>query len=107
MLIYNVTVKVENEIAEDWLNWMRQTHIVAVLRTGCFSQARLTLMQHEEEDGKTYAIQYSVPSQAALDKYMSDFAPELQREHRERYDGRFVAFRSVLELIDEFNVKFT
>jgi hypothetical protein len=107
MLVYNVTVKIEHSVAEDWLDYMRNKHIADVLKTGCFSHARLTKMQHQEDDGATYAIQYTLPTQFALDEYMSKHAPALQKEHNDRYEGKYVSFRSVLEIIDEFSVKFT
>ena len=36
MIIYNVTVTVQNEIVEEWLNWIRLEHIPEVLSTGLF-----------------------------------------------------------------------
>jgi hypothetical protein len=33
-------------------------------------------------------------------RYNEEFAPELQKQHRERYEGKFVTFRTVMELID-------
>ncbi len=107
MLLYNVTVKVENEIAEDWLQWMREQHVLDVLRTGLFLQARITrlLHQEDEDEGQTFAIQYSLPNASAMERYQRDFAPQLQKAHTERYEGKFVAFRTLLEVVEEYNVK--
>ena len=38
MLVYNVTVKVNTDIHEEWLEWMKKTHIPEVLATGYFSK---------------------------------------------------------------------
>jgi hypothetical protein len=45
---------------------------------------------------------YLCPNQEAMDLYQSRYAPELQKDHSERYSGRFVAFRTFLSVIEEF-----
>jgi hypothetical protein len=45
---------------------------------------------------------YMAQDQAALDHYQAQFAPALQREHAARYQGKFAAFRTTLNLIEEF-----
>ncbi|MEN9401104.1 MAG: hypothetical protein RL632_2207 [Bacteroidota bacterium] len=102
MILYNVTVSVDPEIAEDWLSWMRSTHIPEVMATGCFLESRISRVHGEEDGGLTYAITYLSPSQAHMDTYSQTHAPLLQRDHSERYAGKFAAFRTVLSVIEEF-----
>ena len=40
MIIYNVTVKVDHSIADDWLSWLQQEHIPEIIATECFTDAR-------------------------------------------------------------------
>lgn len=101
MLLYNVTVTLDLNIHEDWLHWMRNTHIPEVMATGMFVSYRLCkLLGHEHADSEIYAVQYLVQDMTRLRRYMDEFAPELQRRHKERYDGKYAAFRTVMELID-------
>jgi hypothetical protein len=52
MIIYNVTVKPENNIADAWLQWMKDEHIPDVINTGCFTKATLCkLLEVDDEDG--------------------------------------------------------
>ena len=37
-----------------------------------------------------------------LDEYQTIHAPKLQVEHKQRYEGRFAAFRSTLNVIQHF-----
>lgn len=100
MIIYNVTVKIDHDAHNDWLWWMRSTHIPDVINTKCFTEYRLSKVLPGEEDGITYSIQYSCPDMETLEKYQQEFAPRLQQEHTERYQGKFVAFRTLLEVVD-------
>lgn len=101
MVVYNVTVKLNPEIHEEWLKWMRAFHIPKVLSTGIFNKCRLSKLDTDEIDGVTYVIQYDTPSMEALNKYMAQYAPALQKEHIDKYAGKFVAFRTYLNVIEE------
>jgi hypothetical protein len=53
MIVYNVTVKVDLAVAEDWLAWMKTEHIPEVLATGMFISYRmLRILNDEDPDGK-------------------------------------------------------
>lgn len=100
MIIYNVTVKVDPEVHDEWLQWMRETHIPEVLATGRFIDNRMARVMVEEEDGVTYAIQYTCNDMETLQTYYENEAPALQADHAERYKDKFVAFRTLLEVVE-------
>lgn len=98
MLIYNVTCKVDKSIVDEWIQWMKNTHIPEVLGTGKFDGHRfLHLLDQDETDGITYAIQYYSPTAELLNEYLTKYAPKFKKDGLDRYQNRFVAFRSVLE----------
>lgn len=101
MILYNVTVKIALDVHEDWLKWMKEKHIPDVLATGFFETYRMAkiLGLEDEEEGLTYSIQYETPSMEVLNNYLALHAPALQKEHSERYKNKFVAFRSLMELV--------
>lgn len=99
MIIYNVTVKVEHSIHEDWLDWMKKVHVPEVMATGFFLENYIYKVLVEEEDGITYSVQYYVHSMADYQEYQEKHAPRLQKEHIDRYRGRFVAFRTLLQKV--------
>lgn len=97
MLLYNVTVQIDRTVEADWLDWMQATHIPDVLATGCFLSGELFRLIDGQEDHTTYAVQYRCRDMETLHRYQEVFAPDLQAAHRQRYEGRFAAFRSLLE----------
>lgn len=99
MILYNVTVNVEQGLEEEWIRWMKETHIPEVLKTGCFTDHRFLKLLNEspEAQGTTYAIQYFAPGITSLNRYLDHFAPELQRKGFERYQERTLSFRTFLE----------
>ncbi len=106
MIIYNVTINVDESIHEPWMAWMTEEHIPSVLDTGKFSKALMTRVLVEEDlGGVTYSIQYSCPSRELLEEYYRDHADRLRHESFELFGNRFGSFRTELRVIGEFTPK--
>ena len=101
MLLYNVTCNVDEAVADAWLFFMRTVHVPEVIATGCFERSQICqLLDEEDNGGRTYAIQYYAPDAATLDRYQRDYAPALRADLERRFPQQFVAFRTVLEVIE-------
>lgn len=101
MYIYNVTINIDESVHDRWLEWMKKEHIPAMLATGKFSKALMTRVLVEEEmGGITYSVQYTTDSKKTLEKYYSENAAHL-RSQSKPFEGKFVAFRTELEIISE------
>ena len=103
-VIYNVTVSVDVDVSEDWLDWMKNVHIPDVMSTGMFEEARISKVLGEEEGGKTYAIQYLCGSMEVYEKYQRECAPRLQADHMKRYGNKTAAFRTLLHVHESYKV---
>lgn len=101
MIIYNVTIKVQSNIAAAWLQWMQQTHIPEVIATGCFTHAvTLLLLEVDDEEGPTYAIQYHAESKANYNRYIDKFAGEMRQKVFDKWGNQFIAFRSLMQVVE-------
>jgi len=104
MIIYNVTIHIEESIHEEWLLWIKN-HIPVVLSTGKFIEAKLTRVLVEEEmGGITYSVQYRAKSREDLDNYYKYDADRLKSEGLQKFSDKMLAFRTELEIIDEYRV---
>jgi hypothetical protein len=101
MVLFSLTVNIDTEIEEDWLEWMRQTFIPSLWLTGFFQEKRfLRLLGDHEQGGSTYSLQLTLDQ---LDKMKQFEALHLQ-DFREilygKYAGRLVDFYTILEKVD-------
>lgn len=104
MIIYNVTINVDESIHDEWFFWIK-AHIQEVLATRKFKEAKLTKVLVEEElGGVTYSIQYKALSRESLDAYYREDANKLRNDSFKRFGNKTVSFRTELEIIDEFSV---
>lgn len=100
MLIYNVTVQVERSIAGQWLSWLQQEHIPEVLQTGCFLKHQVVqLINTEETESVTYAIQYYTEGEKELNEYLNEHAPVLRQRGFDKWGNQFIAFRTIMQVI--------
>jgi hypothetical protein len=78
---------------------MNKVHVPDVLRTGCFSECRFYKVLGSDEDEVTYVLQYPCQSLEDYHHYRDNFAPALQKDHSDRFGGRFRGSRQLLEEI--------
>ncbi len=100
MILYNVTVKIDHAVHDDWKAWMCDVHIPEIMDTGLFHEYKMCkLIGIEEEDGITYAIQYVSPDMNSFQEYQEKHAARLQQDHMKRFENRYVAFRTLMEVV--------
>lgn len=102
MILYNVTINIDNRVADEWLTWMKEVHLPEVMATTYFVKYQICKMLTEVEDngGTTYAIQFFARHLEDLTEYQRDYEAELQTKHHYRYLNQYVTFHSVLEILD-------
>ena len=99
-IVYNVTTKVEPSIVDAWLEWMLEEHIPAVMKTNCFVDYKVVrLLDVDDSEGPTYAVQYSAESKADYNRYIELFASQMSKRSFEKWSDRFISFGSVMEVV--------
>lgn len=98
MLVYNVTINVDDSIHDEWLEWMTSVHVPKVIETKCFKNYSMhRMLSPEPEDGTTYVIQYICENVEDYERYQIEHAALLQHAHKEKFGGNFTAIRSLME----------
>lgn len=101
MIIYNVTTKVDAGIADAWLNWLQKEHIPEIMQTGCFSSHKVVrLLDIDDAEGPTYAVQYHAEAKADYNRYIEMYAAAMRQKSFDKWGNRFVAFRSLMQVIE-------
>ena len=101
MILYNVTIKVDNIIADEWLNWLLSEHIPEVVATGCFTGHTLCrLLETDEADGPTFSVQYKANTRSDYNRYIEKFADSMRKKSFDKWGNKFIAFRSVMEVVN-------
>lgn len=101
MIVYNVTLNVDEDIHNEWLLWMKNEHLPEVMQTGKFKEYHIfkVLNKQADETGRTYAIQYFAETMQDYDDYAVNHAPALQLKTKNKFGDKVYAFRTLLEKI--------
>lgn len=102
MVVYNVTVSIDEAVALEWLEWMRKKYVPEIMETGLFKECKLCRVHGEEAGGLTYAVMYTAFSIEHLENFNEHFEPRLQSMQLEKFKGRYVDFKTMLSVIEEF-----
>ena len=100
MFIYNITTQVSWGIHEEWLKWQLSEHIPQIMGKGCFTKYQMQkLLEIDDTEGPTYAIQYYAESKADYNRYIELYAPELRKTASARWGEQFVSFRTLMQVV--------
>jgi len=100
MILYSVTINIDKAVETEWLQWMRTEHVPEVMATGLPAENKiLRLLTEVDNGGTTYNFQYFFRSMDDYHTYQQHHSPALQQKTQERYANKFVAFRTLLEVV--------
>ena len=100
MFIYNITVKVDRNIADEWIEWQNKIHIPDVMHTGLFYEYHFFhLLEQDDSEEKTFVIQFVASTLNDYEKYIQLHAQGLRTKTFEKWGNKFISFRTLLESV--------
>ena len=100
MILYNITINIDNEVHDEWMKWMKDTYIPHVLETKLFVDHKIFQLFNEEPNGgTTYAFQFFLKNREDYEIYQKEFDAALQSSLNSKFRGKFVDFKTLLKLV--------
>ncbi len=98
MYIYNITIKVDDDILHEWMQWQREEHIPEIMATNFFYEYKFfRLLDQDETEGSTFVIQYYASTKNNYNRYIQQHALALREKALKKWGDGFIAFWSLLE----------
>lgn len=95
MLIYEVTVNVDPEIADEFLAWLEH-HVAEMRDLEPIDDAALYRSVEEPDGAVVFVSQYAMADRAAYQRYLDEHAAAMRGDGKARFGERFTATRRVL-----------
>jgi len=100
MILYNVTINIEPDVHEEWLQWMQETYIPHLLNSGLILENRVLRLLYEVENaGITYAFQFYLENVDDCQRLEAEFINTIQKQLIKKFNNKFVDFATLLEVI--------
>jgi hypothetical protein len=75
-------------------------HIPEVMATKCFEKNQFVrLLETDETEGPTYAVQYFASSRALYELYINKYSAELREKAIQLWNEQCISFRSIMETV--------
>ena len=71
-------------------------------KKGDFSKAQINKVITNNDSDNTFAIAYTCTTIEKLHRYQTEFSAKIQEKHVARYGDKAVAFRTTMQIIEEF-----
>jgi hypothetical protein len=98
MLLYNETIGIDKDSEQEWLTWMKDIYMPAMMSTGVFTDCKIYRILHENDDGSiSYSTQYFAKSIDQIQQYLDVHAPNMVEGLRQKFANKHVVFRTLLE----------
>lgn len=96
---YEVTVSLSPEIAGLFLDFLRNKHIEDILKTGCFTGAKL---ETEADAERRIRVRYLAADRESIDRYFEEHADRLRSAALERFPTGITIERAIWAEIAKF-----
>nr|WP_317630991.1 DUF4286 family protein [uncultured Flavobacterium sp.] len=103
MIIYNVTMNIDETVHEQWMNWMKNSFIKQMMQTPYFKSARMVkVLVNEEMGGLTYSTQFETDSTDTLAKFYANEHDILLGEGYKLFADKMLIFATELAVLEEY-----
>lgn len=100
MVLYNVTIILDEEIHDAWLTWLKHEHLKEMMNTRLFISYRILKVLDSPNEGITYCIQYISETVEKYNEYIQLYASQLQNNVPVQFLNKFVVFSTLMEFIE-------
>lgn len=99
MYTYSLTISLDPEVEQQWLDYMKAEHIPALKACGYFDEIAVhQIVEPEPEDKSvTYNIQLVIGTMEHLRLYMQKEAPRIHGNHDKTFEKKFHAMDALLK----------
>jgi len=101
MYLFSITINVEEEITENWMEWLR-TELKVVLQNKSLVQdfRVLKILSEELGNGNSYSFQFHLPKEESIPEFIDFYDNNIGIQMLRKYKGKFVEFRMPLKVLD-------
>jgi Domain of unknown function (DUF4286) len=100
MFLYNITVKVNHKIEQEWIRWQKEIYIPGVMDTGLFyAHEFYLLLEQNDAEGKTFVTQFFTNSRDNYDWFIQQYAPVFYEDSLKKWGDGFIDFRTLLQSV--------
>lgn len=100
MILYNITVIIEDSIEKEWLLWIDSEFVPKVLSSELMVSSRLLKVLDSPNEGLTYCLQFVADSHEDYYTFKTVHASSLLDAHTLKFKNQALFFSTLMEYIN-------
>ena len=88
MILYNITIIIEESIQDRWLEWMNTEYIPGINATNLFASNRMLKVLDSPNEGVTYCLQFIADDFGKYKDYQENFAPQFENKQHQKFENK-------------------
>ena len=100
MILFNITIIIEDSIDKQWLNWMNSEFIPSAMESSLIASNRLLKVLDSPNEGITYCLQFVIDNIDSYNQFKASHLPLIMDNHAAQFSNRFVSFSTLMEFIN-------
>lgn len=101
MIVFNTTFHVEEEVHEDFIEYMLQHFIPMSTKSGLLTSPRLSrVFGKEEDEGLSFAMEFQVADVATLEQWNKQESGDIYAPLLMKFKEKMVGFSTVMQTIE-------
>ncbi len=101
MLLYNITVIIEDDSAEHWLNWLKTEKLPELSSFAAIQSSRIFRIVDSPNEGQSFSLQFMLNKEADFEQTEEYLAQYLSADMYSKYPNKLVAFTSLMQHLDQ------
>jgi hypothetical protein len=100
MILYNITVIIEEEIEAGWLDFINHTFVPDALASNLLISNRILRVIDSPNEGITYCLQFISDNLENYTQFKDSYASQLFDAHALKFKNQAVFFSTIMEFIN-------
>lgn len=101
MIVFNTTFHVDENIQEDFIEYMLKEFIPMSTESGLLTYPRLAkVFGMNEDEGASFAMEFQVADIEVLDRWKSEESNKVFNLLMERFEDKMIGFSTLMQTID-------
>jgi len=100
MILFNITVIIDDSINDEWVSWINEHFISEAMATDLIVSNRLLKVLDSPNEGITYCLQFVLDDIGSYKSFQENKYAALMEKHTVKFNNKFVSFSTLMEFID-------
>ena len=100
MILYNITVILDEEVEAEWLKFINHTFVPDALSSNLLISNRILRVIDSPNEGVTYCLQFISDNLENYIQFKELYASNLLEAHTFKFENKAVSFSTIMEFID-------